>query len=262
MPNMKIVILCGGLGTRLREETEFRPKPMIEIGDKPILWHIMKTYAHYGFKDFILCLGYKGEMIKEYFYNYEIHNNDFTLELGKNKHIAIYDGHNENGWKITLAETGKDALTGARVKQIEKYVDSDTFMLTYGDGVADINIKALINYHKSHGKIGTVTGVRPQGRFGELTLKENKVEKFSEKPQAGNDFISGGFFVFERKFFQYLDSNEKCILEKEPLEKLSSQGELMVYRHEGFWQCMDTYRDYQLLNDLWKSMKVPWNVWD
>ena len=189
---------------------------------------------------------------------------NFTLNT-KNSRIQIHKkGDNKDDFKITLVDTGLDTLPGERILRIKDFIpeSDENFMLTYGDGLADINIKALVNFHKSHGKIGTVTGVRPQGRFGELTLKENNVEKFSEKPQAGNDFISGGFFVFERKFFQYLDNNEKCILEKEPLEKLSSQGELMVYRHEGFWQCMDTYRDYQLLNDLWKSMKVPWNVWD
>ncbi len=258
---MKVVILCGGLGARLREETEFRPKPMVEIGHRPILWHIMKIYAHYGFKDFILCLGYKGEMIKEYFYNYEILNNDFTVKLGNHKHIEIHGGHNEDGWKIILSDTGKNAMTGARVKRIKKYVDSDTFMLTYGDGVADINIKRLVDYHKSHGRIGTITGVMPTSRYGKLEIDKNRVTSFSEKPQIKASLINGGFFVFNRGFFEYLDTAESCVLEKKPLENLSKDGELMVYPHSGFWQCMDTYRDLQLLTNLWELQKPPWKVW-
>ena len=257
---MKVIILCGGQGTRLREETEYRPKPLVEIGGKPILWHIMKMYAHYGFKDFVLCLGYKGNMIKEYFMNYEMLNNDFTIELGSKK-IQAHNSHSERGWKVTLAQTGETTMTGARIKKVEKYVDDDIFMLTYGDGVANIDISKLIEFHKSHGKIGTVTGVAPVSKFGELSIEKQKVIKFSEKPQIHEGIVNGGFFVFNKGFFNYLDTNEDCILEKDPLETLSRNGELMLYRHTGFWHCMDTYRDSLLLNEIWESNKPEWKVW-
>ena len=258
---MKVIILCGGRGTRLREETEYRPKPMVRVGGKPILWHIMKIYAHYGFKDFIICLGYKGNMIKEYFLNYEAMNNDFTIPLGNYNKIQIHSNHKERDWHVTLVDTGEDVQTGARVKRIEKYIDGDLFMLTYGDGVADINIKELIEYHKSHGKIGTMTGVHPSSRFGELVVRDNKIEVFSEKPQITEGLISGGFFVFDKTFLEYLNEDDNCYLEKEPLENLVKDGELMVYPHNGFWQCVDTYRELELLNDLWKSHNSPWKVW-
>lgn len=261
MVNIKVVILCGGLGTRLREETEFRPKPMIEIGGKPILWHIMKIYAYYGFNDFILCLGYKGEMIKEYFYNYEVLNNDFTVELGNHKNIEIRSGHNEKGWRITLADTGDKALKGSRIKKVEKYVDSDLFMLTYGDGVANINLNELLVYHNSHGRIGTVTGVRPPSRFGELLVEQNQAIFFSEKPQTSAGLINGGFFVFNRSIFDYLSEYDNCDLEKGPLEDLAKKGELMVFEHKGNWACMDTFRDMEHLNKLWQSDKAFWKVW-
>lgn len=257
---IKVVILCGGFGTRLREETELKPKPMIEIGGMPILWHIMKTYSYYGFNEFILCLGYKGEVIKEYFYNYEILSNDFTIELGS-KNIKMYPKHSETGWKITLVDTGLKAMTGARVKRIERFIDSDTFMLTYGDGVTDLNIKELLNFHKNQGKIGTLTGVFPPSRYGELLIQGDRVVSFKEKSKNQNNSINGGYFVFNREFFNYLDNDDSCILEKEPLEKLASDGELKVFQHKGFWQCMDTYRDYKYLNDLWERGKVPWKVW-
>jgi len=257
---MKVVILCGGKGTRLREETEYRPKPMVRIGDKPILWHIMKIYAHYGFKDFIICLGYKGDMIKEYFLNYEAMSNDFTIPLGNYNNIQIHSNHQERDWFVTLADTGEEAQTGARVKRIEKYIDGDLFMLTYGDGVANINIKELLEYHKSHGKIGTMTGVHPSSRFGELVIKDNKIEVFNEKPQVTEGLINGGFFVFNKKFFKYLKEDDNCYLEKEPLENLAADEELMVYPHDGFWQCVDTYRELELLNNLWKSRNPPWKV--
>ena len=258
---MKVVILCGGRGTRLREETEYRPKPMVQVGGRPILWHIMKIYAHYGFKDFIICLGYKGNMIKEYFLNYEAMNNDFTIPLGNYNNIRIHSSHQERDWRVTLADTGEEAQTGARVKRIEKYIDGDLFMLTYGDGVANINIKNLVEYHKSHGKTGTMTGVRPSSRFGELMINNNKVVKFHEKPQVNEGLINGGFFVFNKKFFKYLKEDDNCYLEKEPLENLVADGELMVYPHDGFWQCVDTYRELELLNNLWKSRNSPWKVW-
>ena len=259
---MKVVILCGGMGTRLREETEYRPKPMVQVGGRPILWHIMKIYAHYGFKDFIICLGYKGDMIKEYFLNYEAMNNDFTIPLGNYNNIQYHSNHQERDWFVTLADTGEEAQTGARVKRIENYIDGDLFMLTYGDGVANINIKELVEYHKSHGKIGTMTGVHPSSRFGEMVINNNKVVMFNEKPQVKEGLINGGFFVFNKKFLKYLKEDDNCYLEKEPLENLAADGELMVYPHEGFWQCVDTYRELELLNNLWKSRNPPWKVWE
>jgi len=259
---MKVVILCGGKGTRLREETEYRPKPMVEIGGRPVLWHIMKIYAHYGFKDFVICLGYKGNMIKEYFLNYEAMNNDFTIPLGNYNKIQLHSNHQERDWLVTLADTGEEAQTGARVKRIEKYIDGDLFMLTYGDGVANINIEELVEYHKSHGKIGTMTGVHPSSRFGELVIRDNKIEVFNEKPQVTGGLINGGFFVFNKKFFKYLKEDDNCYLEKEPLENLAADGELIVYPHEGFWQCVDTYRELKLLNNVWKSRNPPWKVWE
>ena len=257
---MKVAILCGGLGTRLHEETEVRPKPMIEIGGMPILWHIMKTYAAYGFNDFVLCLGYKGNVIKEYFYNYEMLSNDFTIELGT-KNITVYPRHSEKGWKVTLVDTGTEAMTGARVKRIQKFIDSDIFMLTYGDGFANIDIKKLLAYHKQHGKIGTVTGVTPPSRYGELIISGDHVMSFMEKPQDVKDSISGGYFVFNSKIFDYLEDKDSCILEKAPLCSLVSNKELKVYRHNGFWQCMDTYRDYKYLQSLWEKGDAPWKIW-
>lgn len=265
MPNMdnksKVIILCGGMGTRLREETEYKPKPLVEIGGKPILWHIMKIYANYGFKDFVLCLGYKGNMIKEYFLDYEMLNSDFTIELASKK-IQIHNSISEHDWQVTLANTGESAMTGARIKKVEKYVDSDIFMLTYGDGVANIDISKLIDFHKSHGKIGTVTGVNPASKFGELSIKGENVLQFSEKPQMNEGFINGGFFVFNKEFFKYLNKNDDCVLEKGPLENLAKDGELMIYKHTDFWHCMDTYRDSLLLNELWASKNPPWKIWD
>jgi glucose-1-phosphate cytidylyltransferase len=257
---VKVIILCGGFGTRLKEETEFKPKPMVEIGGMPILWHIMKTYAFYGFHEFILCLGYKGAVIKEYFYNYELLSNDFTIELGTGN-IEIYPCHAEHGWKITLSDTGLQAMTGARIKRVERYINEDTFMVTYGDGVTDLNILELLNFHKSHGKIGTVTGVFPPSRYGELLIHEDHVLSFNEKPQHRTNSINGGYFVFHKKFFHYLKENDECILEREPLEQLALDGELKVFSHKGFWQCMDTYRDYKYLNELWEKGTPPWQVW-
>lgn len=258
---MKVAILCGGLGTRLREETEFRPKPMVQIGNRPVLWHIMKVYGYYGFNDFIICLGYKGNMIKDYFLNYEAMNNDFTIRLGSRNSIDFHNNHQEKDWRVTLADTGESSQTGARVKKIEKYMDGDMFMLTYGDGVADINIKELVEYHRSHGKIGTMTGVHPSSRFGELTVRDNQIIEFDEKPQTKDGLVNGGYFVFNREFFEYLTEDDNCILEKKPLEKLASDGELMVYPHHGFWQCVDTYRELEALNMMWTQGKPPWKIW-
>jgi len=258
---MKVVILCGGLGTRLKEETEYKPKPMVEIGGRPILWHIMKNYSYYGFNEFVLCLGYRGDVIKNYFINYEIRNNDFTLTLGDGN-MKVHNGHDENGWKITFAETGPLSMTGSRVKQIEKYIEDDTFMLTYGDGLCNVDINKLIAYHKSHGKTGTVTGVLPPSRFGELLTEGDKVMSFNEKPQVHTGgFINGGFFIFNRKFFENLSTDPGCILERNPLEQLAAAQQLNMYRHDGFWQCMDTYRDYEYLNQLWNTQKAEWKSW-
>jgi len=258
---MEVVILCGGLGTRLKEETEFKPKPMVEIGGRPILWHIMKTFASHGFNKFVLCLGYRGDVIKNYFYNYEIMSNDFTLTLGGDK-IKVHSTHDETGWEITFAETGPANMTGSRVKQIQKYIKGDSFFLTYGDGVSDVNIKELLAFHKSHGKIGTVTGVLPPSRFGELNTDGNLVTSFMEKPQIHEGgLINGGYFVFDKRFFNLLSEDASCILERNPLESLANSSELCVFEHRKFWQCMDTYRDFEYLNSLWREEKAEWKVW-
>ena len=254
--------MCGGLGTRLREETEFKPKPMVKIGGRPILWHIMKIYSHYGFKRFILCLGYKGELIKEYFYHYEIMNSDVTITLGVNCECQVHNSHGECDWKITLCNTGDNAQKGARLKRIEKYIDADQFMVTYGDGVANINIKSLMDFHQSHGKIATVTGVRPKFlRFGELSIKKDLVTRFAEKPKYAGNYINGGFFVFQKALFDYLNDNENCDLETQALEKISRDRELMVYKHDRFWACMDTIRDAEYLNALWNNKQAEWSIW-
>ena len=258
---MKVVILCGGVGTRMREETEFRPKPLVDVGGRPILWHIMKLYAHHGFREFILCLGYKGSMIKEYFLNYEAMNSDFTICLGKKAEIQFNDNHEEQDFHVTLAETGSDTLTGGRVKRVQRYLQNEErFMVTYGDGVSDVNIRKLIEFHKSHGKLATVTTFRPVSRFGILDINESQqVQNFIEKPKS-DAWASAGFFVFERKIFDYLDG-DACTLEREPLERLAKEGQLMAYNHEGFFYAMDTYREYQILNDLWKNGQAPWKLW-
>ena len=259
---MKVVILCGGMGTRLKEETEFRPKPMVAIGRRPILWHIMKVYAHYGFTDFILCLGYNGEMIKEYFYSYELLNNDFTIELGDQRLVEIHSKQAEEGWRITLADTGEHALKGARLKRVEKYIIGEQFLATYGDGITNVDIRALLRFHNSHGKLATVTGVNQASRFGELRINGHRVEAFREKPIADSGYINGGFFVFNRGVFDYLSASEDCDLEVGPLEKMAADGELMVYKHAGFWACMDTIRDRDYLNKLWDEKRAEWKVWE
>jgi glucose-1-phosphate cytidylyltransferase len=258
---MKVVILCGGLGTRLREETEFRPKPMVTIGNRPILWHIMKIYAHYGLKDFILALGYKGEMIKNYFYHYEIMNNDVTLELGRPENTCIHQSHDETGWRITLADTGEKSLKGARLKKIQKYISEDLFLATYGDGLANIDIKALLAFHKSHGRLATLTGINPASRFGELSINGDQVRSFQEKPKTSEGLINGGFFVFNRGIFDYLTEDIGCDLEYGPLEKIAREGQLMAYKHGGFWACMDTLRDMDYLNGLWGKNQAAWKIW-
>ena len=257
---MKVVILCGGQGMRLREETEYRPKPLLEVGGRPILWHIMKIYAQARFRDFVLCLGYRGQMIKEYFLNYEAMNNDFTICLGRQQRIAYHNAHAEQDFNVTMADTGLETMTGGRVSIVKKYIDDDNFMVTYGDGVADLDVRAVFDFHMSHGRVATVTSVRPTSRFGILDLSDKgEVRGFVEKPQL-DGWANAGFLVFNRRIFDYL-SGENCILEREPLERLAREGELMAYRHEGFFYAMDTYREYLYLNDLWTSGRAPWRIW-
>lgn len=258
---MQVVILCGGQGTRLREETEYRPKPMVGIGGRPILWHIMKIYASYGFVDFILCLGYRGEMIIQYFLNYDAMNSDLTVCLGRKKCIDYHTNHNEQDYHVTLAETGLTTMTGARLKRIEKYLQGDTFMVTYGDGLSDLNITDLLRFHQSHGKLATVTSVQPMSRLGMLEIDDSgQVTSFTEK-QPVKDWASAGFFVFNRPVLDYLSDDPACVLEQEPLQRLVADGELVAYRHRGFFYGMDTYRDYLYLNSLWDKGDVPWKVW-
>jgi glucose-1-phosphate cytidylyltransferase len=256
----KVVILCGGQGTRLREETEYRPKPLSDIGGHPILWHIMKGYAHFGFSDFVLCLGYRGNMIKEYFLNYEAMNNDFTISLGRKSRVEYHGAHTEQDFRVTLVDTGLDVMTGGRVKRIEPYVEDDIFIVTYGDGVADVDVNRLVAFHRAHGKLATVTTVRPASRFGVLDMNdEGRVLHFAEKPQL-DGWVSAGFMVFDRRFFKYLGGDD-CVLEREPLERLTRKGELVAYRHEGFFYAMDTYREYKYLNELWANGQARWKVW-
>jgi glucose-1-phosphate cytidylyltransferase len=263
MKRIQTIILCGGLGTRLREETEYRPKPMVPIGGRPILWHIMKIYANFGFSEFILPLGYKGSMIKEYFYHYHMMNSDICIRLGKNHSISFFpcDSDEDENWSITLVNTGEKTLKGARLKRVEKYIDCDQVMVTYGDGVADIDIKKLVEFHNAHGKMATVTGVSPASQFGEMQVRDNRVLHFREKPISSNQFISGGFFVFNRSFFSYLEENDSCDLETGPLERIAHEGELMIYKHPGSWACMDTIRDTDYLNGLWDQNKAFWKIW-
>jgi glucose-1-phosphate cytidylyltransferase len=258
---MKVVILCGGTGTRLREETEFRPKPLVEIGGRPILWHIMKLYAHHGFQDFILCLGYRGNMIKEYFLNYEAMNNDFTICLGKKDEIVFNGDHEERGFCVTLAETGAETNTGGRLKRIARYLGDDSrFMVTYGDGVSDVDINALLAFHSNHGKLATVTTFRPISRFGILNISpDQQVNSFMEKPRA-DAWASAGFFVLERKVLDLIEGADVS-LEREPLQRLAAQGQLMAYPHDGFFYAMDTYREYQILNETWNRGNAPWKKW-
>ena len=258
---MKVVILCGGYGTRIRDVDKDLPKPMIPIGRYPILWHIMKYYSCFDFNEFVLCLGYKGLTIKEFFLNYETQTKDFTIQLGQQDKINFHTEHDESDWAVTLVDTGLNAMTGARIARIKKYVGNEDFMLTYGDGVGDIDLNQLLNFHKSHNKALTVTGVRPPGRFGELVSENGRITEFNEKPQATGGLISGGFFVARPKLFDYLDENEKLVLEQEPMKQLVEDSEIMVYEHDGFWQPMDTSREYLLLNELYDKGKAPWVKW-
>ncbi len=256
--NMPVVILSGGLGTRLREETEFRPKPMVEIGGKPVLWHIMKTYSYYGFHRFILCLGYKGDVIKDYFLNYEAMSNDFTIHLGQENKLVYQSNHPEQDFDVTVVDTGLKTMTGGRVKRIERFIESETFMVTYGDGLANVDIGALVAFHSQHGKLATLTAARPPSRYGILEMTtDGQVQRFREKVQT--EWINGGFFVFNRGVFDYLDLD--CVLEREPLERLAADGQLMAYRHNGFWIGMDTYREYEMLNQMWDAGNAVWKIW-
>ncbi|MFX1252634.1 MAG: glucose-1-phosphate cytidylyltransferase [Promethearchaeota archaeon] len=255
--NLKVVILCGGLGTRLREETTFKPKPLVEIGNKPILWHIMKIYSHFGYNDFILCLGYKGEMIRKYFLDYNSLVNDITINT-RTREITFHNSDVDD-WNVTLVDTGAMTNTGGRIKRVEKYIDEELFLATYGDGVADIDIDALVNFHLSHKKVATLTGLHPISKFGILELdKQGIVTYFKEKPPM-KEWVSGGFFVFNRKMFDYLDENS--ILEREPMVKLVVDQQLAVYQHPGFWGCMDTYKDVEHLRNIWIETK-KWKIWD
>ena len=261
--NIPIAILCGGKGTRLKEETEFRPKPMVMVGDRPMIWHIMKTYAHYGFRDFMLCLGYKGDMIRDYFFNYDWNHSDVMIELGGKKVTKLQNSHDEEDWRIWLVDTGQETMTGGRLKRLATYLDkngSEMFLGTYGDGVADVNIADLLAFHQSHGKLATMTAVRPPSRFGELVIEGNLVTTFKEKPQVSEGWINGGYFVLHRKVLDLIE-NDDTIFEAEPLKALSEMGELAVYNHSGFWQCMDTYRELELLNQMHDRQNAPWEVW-
>ena len=255
---MKAVILAGGLGTRIAEETDNKPKPMVEIGGRPLLWHIMKIYSHYGINDFIICLGYKGYYIKEFFFNYYKHMSDLSIDLGTGD-INIINSHAEN-WKVSLIDTGSDTMTGGRLKRIAKYLDNNTFCLTYGDGLSNINIKDEIAFHKQHGKLATIGAVNPPGRFGVLKINNNQVEIFDEKPQDNMGWINGGFFVLEPEIIKYIE-NDSTILEQDVLKKLAKDGELVPFKHDSFWMPCDTLRDKRKLDKLWVSNKADWKVW-
>lgn len=257
---MKVLVLAGGLGTRLSEETDVRPKPMVDIGGKPILWHIMKIYSHYGFNEFIVLLGYKGVLIKEYFANYFLNQNNVTIDLVNNK-MEIHNNSTEP-WKVTLLDTGLNTMTGGRIKRAKEYINNEPFMLTYGDGVADVNIKELVNFHQKHGKAITVTAVQPEGKFGALEIgKNNKVNSFMEKPKGDGSWINGGFFVCEPRLMDYIE-NDSTTFEREPMEKLTEEGEVYTYKHTGFWKCMDTLRDKIQLNELWGKNNANWKIWE
>jgi glucose-1-phosphate cytidylyltransferase len=260
---MKAVILCGGQGTRIRDANESLPKPMLPIGGKPIVWHIMKMYARHGVREFVLCLGYKGWALKEFFLNYKAMTSDLTVTLGRHGAVEVLGVHDEEDWKVTLAETGEETMTGGRVAAVRRYVEGEEpFLLTYGDGVCDVDIGASIAFHKKHGKAATVTAVRPPGRFGEMVIADGRVAEFNEKPQTSEGFINGGFFVLDgRRTWDYLGTSPAMVLEREPLRRLAADGELVAYPHTGFWQPMDTLREYQLLNDLWARGKAPWKSW-
>ncbi|MDO8108506.1 glucose-1-phosphate cytidylyltransferase [Isoptericola sp. b441] len=258
---MKAVILAGGMGTRIREETEFRPKPMVEVGGKPILWHLMKFFAHHGIDEFVVCVGYKGDQIKDYFLNYSARNNDFTLRLGERGAVDFHGNHDESDWTVTVADTGDATLTAGRVERIERYVAGERFIVTYGDGLADLDIAELITFHESHGATATITTVRPPSRFGIVEVdSDRRVSRFHEKPRL-EDRVNAGFFVFEPAVFDYIRDSDAVMLEHEPLAKLAADGELAAYQHDGFWQPMDTFREAMMLNEMWTRGDAPWKAW-
>ncbi|MCZ8532015.1 glucose-1-phosphate cytidylyltransferase [Psychrobacillus psychrodurans] len=257
---MKVVILAGGLGTRISEESHLKPKPMIEIGDMPILWHIMKSYSHHGYNDFIICCGYKGYVIKEYFADYYLHRSDITFDFTKNNKMEIHNNAAEP-WKITLVDTGLNTMTGGRIKRVRDYIGNEPFMLTYGDGVSDVDINELLKFHNSHGRLATLTAIQPGGRFGVLGINENDtISNFKEKSKQDGGWINGGFMVLNPEIFSYIE-DDSTVFENDPLERLASIGELKSYKHNGFWQCMDTLRDKMLLEELLLKGKAPWKVW-
>lgn len=257
---MKVVILAGGMGTRISEESHLKPKPMIQIGEQPILWHIMKIYSYYGFHEFIICCGYKGHMIKEYFADYYLYRSDVTFDFTANNRMTIHENIAEP-WKVTLVDTGLKAQTGARLKRIEKYVGNEPFMLTYGDGVSDVDLDTLLKQHRESGKTVTITGIQPGGRYGVLDLEGETIIGFREKAKEDGGWINGGFMAMDPEIFEYLSPNDNCILERTPLETLAQNGKVGIYKHTGFWQCMDTQRDKNRLERLWSSEKPPWKVW-
>jgi glucose-1-phosphate cytidylyltransferase len=259
--DIPVFLLCGGLGTRLREQTEFRPKPMIEIGNRPILWHIMRSYAHHGFKRFVLCLGYKAEVVKEYFLQYAAMNSDFTVDLAT-ADVQTHSIDHRDDWQVTLADTGLSTMTGGRVaRAAQRYLgDAEHFAVSYGDGVCDIDLARELQFHLRHDKLGTVLGVNPPSRFGEIKTSGDQVLQFEEKPEFGDNWINGGYFFFRRSFLKYLSTDADCVLEREPLVRLAADGQLSMYKHQGFWQCMDTQRDHDSLNQLWETQRAPWKV--
>ena len=258
---MKVVILCGGLGTRLREETEYRPKPMVPVGGRPVLWHVMKLYARHGHKDFILCLGYKGEVIKDYFRNYLWNTSDVTLRLGRQPQIRYHSTHEEEDWTVTLLETGLTTQPGGRLRRALAHVHDDHFLFTYGDGLTDSDINGSIAFHQAHGAVATITAVKPTGRFGELAMDGQSITAFKEKPEQESAYINGGFMVLNRRIDAYLDPDDGCVFERAPLERLAKDGQLKAWCHDGFWQCMDTYREQQMLDGLWQQGRAPWKTW-
>jgi len=260
--DMPVVILSGGMGTRLREETERVPKPLVEIGEKPILWHIMKVYSHHGFRRFVLCLGYKSWLIKEFFLRYREQVSDFTLEMNSEHKPEFHGNSADENWRVTCAETGLLTATGGRLWRVRQYIDTDTFMFTYGDGIGRVDVSALLEFHYEQGRIGTVTGVHPTSRFGEMKVEGTRAVEFNEKPTLPEGYVSGGFFVLQREFLDYLNADANLAFELSPLQNLARDGELAVYPHEDFWVGMDTYRDFMYLNELWEGGQAPWKVWD
>ena len=256
---MKVVLLAGGFGTRISEESHLKPKPMIEIGNMPILWHIMKSYSKYGYNDFVICCGYKQYVIKEYFANYYLHNCDITFDFRDGNNIEIHNNMSDP-WKVTLVDTGLNTMTGGRIKRVRKYLNDEPFMVTYGDGVSDINISELVSFHEKHGKIGTMSAVQPEGRFGVLDIENNQINAFREKSKDDSGWINCGFMVMNPEIFDYIEG-DTTVFEKEPLEGLARDGQLMAYKHDGFWQCMDTLRDKEKLEKMWSSNNAPWKVW-